>query len=160
VLANHPLEEEAARLGVISDQTVRLGEAAQDLQVRLVGYRDSTGKTYYYLTNRFELPALTIVELYLYRWEIELFFGWIKRHLQFGHWYSHNENRVLIQLYAGLITFLLLKLYAAFSAKPQWLALRIDFVRWVQRHLLDTITQAEVRAYVQQVKDILKPVKT
>jgi IS4 transposase len=160
VLENHPVPPEQARVGVSSDQTVRLGGPQSELKLRLIGYQESTGKTYYYLTNRFDLDALSLVELYLYRWQIELFFGWIKRHLQFGHWYSQNPNGVLIQLYAGLITFLLLKLYAVHSSKPQWVALRIDFVRWIQRRLFNRVSQAEIEAYAQKIRSEAKLVKT
>lgn len=160
VLENHSVPAEQARVGVISDQTVRLGGPQSELKLRLIGYQESTGKTYYYLTNRFDLDALSLVELYLYRWQIELFFGWIKRHLQFGHWYSQNPNGVLIQLYAGLITFLLLKLYAVHSAKPEWVALRIDFVRWIQRRLFNRVSQAEIEAYAQKINSEAKLVKT
>ena len=160
VLETHLVPEQQARLGVISDQTVRLGGPQSELKLRLIGYQESTGKTYYYLTNRFDLDALSLVELYLYRWQIELFFGWIKHHLQFGHWYSQNPNGVLIQLYAGLITFLLLKLYAVYSTKPEWVALRIDFVRWVQRHLFNRVSQAEIEAYADKLKTEPNLVKT
>ena len=83
-----------------------------------------------------------------------------RRHLQFGHWYSENENGVLIQLYAGLITFLLLKLYAAHSDKPEWAALRSDFMRWVRRHLFDIVDQAEINAYMQRISTSANLVKT
>lgn len=160
VLEQHPIPADQAQVGVISDQTVQLGGPESQLKLRLIGYQESTGKIYYYLTNRFDLDALSLVELYLYRWQIELFFGWIKRHLQFGHWYSQNPNGVLIQFYAGLITFLLLKLYAVHSSKGEWQALRIEFVRWVQRHLFFGVSQAEIEAYAQKVLGEVKLVKT
>jgi len=56
---------------------------------------------------------------------------------------------VLIQLYAGLICFVLLKLYLALGAKPQFRALRIDLVRWVARHLFDPMGEAEMQSYQQ-----------
>ena len=88
-----------------------------------------------------------MVELYLNRWAIETFFAWIKRHLQLGHWYSENENGVLIQLYATLITFLLLKIYAACCTKVEFRAMRIEFIRWIRRHLADIITNEQWSSY-------------
>src|SRR4051794_2719105 len=66
------------------------------LEVRMVVYRDLDCKDCHYTITRFYICATKVVELYLHRWEIEAFFGWIKRHLELGHWYSENENGVLI----------------------------------------------------------------
>ena len=51
--------------------------------LRRIGYRDpATGKTFNFLTNNFGVPPLTIAELYRYRWQVELFFKWIKQNLR------------------------------------------------------------------------------
>ena len=147
-------------LGVVSDQTVRLGSDDNTVKLRLVVYRDTDGKEWQYLTTRFDLAAYTIVELYSYRWQIELFFGWIKRHLQLSHWYSYDKNGVLIQLYAALITFLLLKLYSALCGKVHFKAMHIDFVRWVRRHLFDQIAEADIISYLKLLPVVLNQVKT
>ena len=113
----------------------------------MVVFRDLAGKEYRYITSRFDISATSIVELYLNRWAIETFFGWIKRHLQLRHWYSENENGVLIQLYAALITFLLLKIYAAQATKQEFRAMRIDFIRWIRRHLADVVSDEQWSSY-------------
>lgn len=152
--------EGQALLGVAAYQTVQLGSGDNTVKLRMIVFRDAKGKEWQYLTTRFDLSASVIVELYLYRWEIELFFGWIKKHLQLGHWYSYNKNGVLIQLYAGLITFLLLKLYSALTGKPEFKAMRINFVRWIGRHLFDRVAEADFSAYLQLLPVVSSQVKT
>ena len=137
--------------GIVADARVQLGQGTNTVQVRLVSWQNSDGKLWHFLTNRYDLSAKTIVELYQARWQIELFFGWIKRHLQLRHWYAYSENGVLIQLYAALIAFLLLKCWVAFSLVPDDAALRIDFVRWLNRHLFDPIDPNLVPLYLSQL---------
>lgn len=146
--------------GVVSDQTVVLGSGENTVRLRLVVHQDPDGKEWQFLTTRFDLPAYTIVELYSYRWQIELFFGWIKRHLQLKHWYSYDRNGVLIQLYAGMIVFLLLKLYSSLSGKAHFKAMHINFVRWVKRHLFDQIAEADIIAYLELLPVVKNQIKT
>lgn len=61
-------------------------------------------------TNDLESPAKEIAELYKKRWQIELFFKWIKQHLQIGHFLGNNENAIRIQLLTALITYMLVLL--------------------------------------------------
>ena len=68
----------------MSDQNICVDNEGEPLILRRVCFRDICGNEWCYLTNRFDLDPLTIVHLYQYRWQIELFFWWIKRHLQFG----------------------------------------------------------------------------
>jgi hypothetical protein len=113
-------------------------------------YRDAAGEEYEYLTNRFDLDVLDVVRLYLYRWEALNFFKWIKRHLQIAHWGSCCENGVLIQLYAALIAFLLLKFYTLKGnlAHSQHASLRRDFWWWLALHLFEPITDGELNGYL------------
>ena len=62
------------------------------------------------MTNIFDLPVSKILELYKMRWQIELFFKWIKQNLRIKHWIGHNENAIKIQLYTALIAFVLIRL--------------------------------------------------
>lgn len=157
-LQSHPVAAEHALLGVESDQTIELaGTKAPKLKLRLVTYRFSKTKSYRYLTTRFDLDALTVVRLYLYRWDIELFIGWIKAHLQFGHWYSQCENGVLIQLYAALITFLLLKLFSALGRSCKFRVLNRESLRWLKRHLFEVVETLEVKAYLVRLLDAGSP---
>ena len=158
VLQSHPLSAEHVLVGVESDQTIELtGAKAPQLRLRLVTYRFSKTKSYRYLTTRFDLDALTVVRLYLYRWDIELFIGWIKGHLQFDHWYSQCENGVLIQLYAGLITFLLLKLFSALGESSKFSVLNRQSLRWLKRHLFERLEDHEVEANLTRLIDLGSP---
>lgn len=113
-------------------------------------YRTAKGKTYRYLTDRFDLYALAIARLYLWWWEIETFFAWLKRHLVFDHWYSENQNGVRIQLLAGLLTYLLLRLYFATKGESK---VRIAQLRQVRHWLSLEISRAELVAYQAKLQE-------
>ena len=77
--------------------------------LRRIGYRDpKTNKHFVYLTNNFTLPALTIAQLYKARWEIELFFKWIKQHLHIKSFYGVSENAVKTQVWIAACVYLLI----------------------------------------------------
>jgi IS4 transposase len=59
------------------------------------------------LTNNFSLPALTITELYRLRWQVELFFKWIKQNLRIKTFYGNNENAIKTQIWTAVCSFLL-----------------------------------------------------
>lgn len=71
---------------------------------------DKDKKEVRFLTNIFNLPAQEILSLYKMRWQIELFFKWIKQNLRIKHWIGHNENAIKIQLYSALIAYILIRL--------------------------------------------------
>ena len=76
--------------------------------LRLIKYWDEENKREFtFLTNNFELTALEIAELYHQRWQIELFFKWLKQHLKIKHFYGTSFNAVKIQVYVAIITFCL-----------------------------------------------------
>lgn len=152
VLENYPVRAENAAVGVVSDQKIELGQGQNAGIVRLVVYKKLDGYEMRYITSRWEVEALNVVRLYDHRWQIERFFAWIKLHLQLGHWYSENENGVLIQLYAALITFLLLKLYSAKCDKLEHRAMRIGFVRYLEQRLFDRLAPAGLAAYFDLLK--------
>lgn len=78
--------------------------------VRLVGYKIA-GKTYWIATNRFDLSADQIATIYKLRWEIEKFFAWWKRHLRVYHLIARSRYGLMVQILAGLITYLLLAIF-------------------------------------------------
>src|SRR5208283_4809501 len=68
--------------------------------LRRIGFRDpQTGKRLVFLTNNFTEPALTMAQLYRCRWQVELFFKWIKQHLRIKVFYGISENAVRIQVW-------------------------------------------------------------
>lgn len=76
--------------------------------LRLIKYWDEENqREFTFLTNNFDLTALQVAELYHQRWQIELFFKWLKQHLKIKHFYGTSLNAVKIQLYVAIITFCL-----------------------------------------------------
>ena len=98
--------------GVQCDQTVVL-ETYYSFQGypeplrRIRYYDDNQGKRLVFLTNNFELPATTIAALYKSRWQIELFFKWIKQHLRIKAFYGTSQNAVKTQIWIAVSTYLL-----------------------------------------------------
>ena len=79
--------------------------------LRRIGYRDpKTGKALVFLTNNFAAPALTIAQLYRRRWQIELFFKWIKKHLRIKAFYGTSPNAVRTQIWTAVTVYLLVAL--------------------------------------------------
>jgi putative transposase len=110
--------------GLTSDQTITLtGVKPKKLglpKLRRIGYRDEeTGKHYEFLTNNFVLSAQTIAEIYKERWQVELFFKWIKQNLKIKAFVGNSKNAILTQIWVALCTYLLLA-YLKFSAKLGW----------------------------------------
>ena len=98
--------------GLRFDQTVVLTglEAQRDYPdpLRRIGYRDPiTGKSLVFLTNNFTVSALTITQLYRDRWQIELFFKWIKQHLRIKAFYGTSPNAVRTQVWTAIAVYLL-----------------------------------------------------
>jgi hypothetical protein len=76
--------------------------------LRRIGCRDpKTGKALVFLTNNFTAPALTVAQLYQGRWQIELFFKWIKQHLRIKAFYGTSENAVRTQIWSAIAVYLL-----------------------------------------------------
>ncbi len=97
--------------GLRCDQTIRLtGVKAdrhyRDLLRRVKFYDGETGNTYVFLTNNFHLTALQIAMLYKLRWQIELFFKWIKGHLKIRVFWGESENAVRTQIWVAVCTYL------------------------------------------------------
>lgn len=98
--------------GVIADQTIALDGArtSQDYPVHLrrIRFRDAeNAKTLIFLTNHMALPALTICDLYKSRWQVELFFKWIKQHLRIKRFYGTSENAVKTQIWIAVSVYVL-----------------------------------------------------
>ena len=98
--------------GLTSDQTIELtGAKAKNCPIRLrrIGYKDAdTGIHYIFLTNHFTLAASTIVDIYKARWQIELFFKWIKQNLKVKSFLGASKNAVMTQIWIAMCVYLLL----------------------------------------------------
>jgi hypothetical protein len=106
---SHPVDKAT---GVRSDHTVILtainSVKAYPDQLRRVSYLDvKTKKRFKFLTNNFMLPALTIAQIYKSRWQVELFFKWIKQHLRIKAFYGTSENAVKTQIWVAVSVYVL-----------------------------------------------------
>jgi hypothetical protein len=133
------IQKQAASGPVLADQIIRLsspkGQACYPEPLRRVHYRDpETGKEYVFLTNRLDLSALKVTELYRRRWQVELFFKWIKQNLKIKAFYGTSKNAVLIQIWTALIAYLLL-VWVKFKTKAGWGLL--ELTRLAQTMLLE-----------------------
>jgi len=100
------------RSGLICDQTIafngRLAARDYPVPLRRIRYRDREAqKTLVFLTNHTLLPALTVCSLYKSRWQVELFFRWIKQHLRIKRFYATSENAVRTQIWIAIAVYVL-----------------------------------------------------
>jgi len=110
IISSADVDQEA---GLISDQLVKLtgykSSKSYPEAFRLVIYEDyATDTVYTFMTNDFDLPALSIAELYRERWKVELFFKWIKQHLHIKAFYGTSQNAVACQIWIAICTYLLM----------------------------------------------------
>ena len=107
---SHPVDRAS---GIVCDQRVMLNGfySAENYpdHLRRIRFNDpETGKTLVFLTNNTTLPALTIAALYKSRWQIELFFKWIKQHLRIKRFLANSENAVRSQIWCAVATYVLI----------------------------------------------------
>jgi FOG: Transposase and inactivated derivatives len=106
---SHPVDR---KTGLICDQSVVLtgfySHQGFEAPLRRIRFKDpETAKTLVFLTNNFVLPAFTITELYRCRWQVELFFKWIKQHLRIKVFFGTSENAVKSQIWIAVSAYVL-----------------------------------------------------
>jgi len=98
--------------GLICDQIVELtvfySQKDYPERLRRIRYRDSEGRPYVFLTNHMTLPAITICDLYRLRWQVELFFKWIKQHLRIKRFFGTSDNAVKTQVWIAVSVYVLI----------------------------------------------------
>jgi hypothetical protein len=120
-LYSHPIEKST---GILCDQTIVLtgvytGSTYPE-KLRRIKYRDPvTGKILVFLSNNFVLPALIIAKLYRCRWQVELFFKWIKQHLRIKAFYGTSENAVRTQIWIAVSVYVLVAIIKKRLELPQ-----------------------------------------
>jgi len=144
--------------GLICDQTIVLtgfySRQDFDTPLRRVRFKDpDTGKRLVFLTNNFTLPAFTITELYRCRWQVELFFKWIKQHLRIKVFFGTSENAVKTQIWIAVSVYVLvaivkkrLNLSASLYEMLQILSLTM-FERIPLDQLLNKIVTDDIQAF-------------
>jgi len=106
---SHPVDRDT---GLVCDQTIVLtgfsSRQGFEAPLRRVKFKDpESGKRLVFLTNNFTLPALTIAKLYRLRWQVELFFKWIKQHLRIKAFFGTTENAVKTQIWIAVSVYVL-----------------------------------------------------
>jgi len=98
-------------MGLLCDQEVELvifySRRDYPARLRRIRYRDAEGRRLVFLTNHMTLPPLTICELYRSRWQVELFFKWIKQHLRIKRFFGTSENAVKTQVWIAVAVYVL-----------------------------------------------------
>ncbi len=107
---SHPVDRAT---GIVCDQSVKLNGFRSGKKypghMRRIRFKDpATGKTLVFLTNNTALPATAIAELYKSRWQVELFFKWIKQHLRIKRFLGTSENAVKTQIWCAVATYVLI----------------------------------------------------
>ena len=115
--------------GIICDQTIALDghytSQHYPEHLRRIRFRDTeAGRTLVFLTNQLGLPATTICALYKSRWQVELFFKWIKQHLRIKRFFGTSENAVKTQIWIAVSVYVLVAIVKK-AARPGRLALHI-----------------------------------
>jgi hypothetical protein len=138
VEAAHPIQPplpdlDGGRITIASDERVTLGTPATRTGVLLTGWRRITAdvtprlrsghrspapRRYEILTDRWDLAAAEVVQVYLWRWQIELFFRWLKHHLHLPHLLGHSENAVELSVWLAILVHLLALLAARALGLP------------------------------------------
>lgn len=125
-------------LGLTSDQEIKLTSkkgAQYEGQLRRIGYIcPETGNHYFFLTNNMKLSAKTIASIYKERWQIELFFKWIKQNLKIKSFVGTSKNAVLTQIWIAMCTYLLMA-YIKFTSRITKAV--SEMVRLLQLNLFD-----------------------
>ena len=133
-----------AEKGLSSDQTIEFTGAQTakkcPVQLRRIGYRDpQTGKHYVFLTNNFKLAAKTIADIYKARWQVELFFKWIKQNLKIKSFVGTSKNAVMTQIWIAMCVYLLLayiKYQSRLTKSMQQILLLLQLNLFEKRDLL------------------------
>lgn len=109
-LYSHPVDKAT---GLQCDQTIRLtgcypSQYYPDKMRRVKFFDKEHNQHLIFLTNNFTIPALTVAEFYKWRWQVELFFKWVKQHLRIKAFYGISENAVKTQIWIAIATYVLI----------------------------------------------------
>jgi hypothetical protein len=143
--------------GVIADQTIALDghytKRDYPVYLRRVRFRDpQTGKTLVFLTNMTAQPAFTICDLYKSRWQVELFFKWIKQHLRIKAFYGTSENAVKTQIWIAVSVYVLVAIIR------KRLKLDASLYTLMQVFSVTVFEKASIESVILQTADSSEPV--
>lgn len=143
--------------GVRCGQTIKLNgrQARRDYPepLRRIRYYDTESQlTLVFLTNNFDLPALTVALIYRHRWRIELFFKWLKQPLRLRGFFSNTPNGVAVQIWTALCAYLLVAIAKQESALPHSLH---EILQVISISALEKVPLAELFTHLDTTKVIL-----
>jgi uncharacterized protein DUF4372/DDE family transposase len=154
---SHPIDRTT---GLVCDQSVVLtgfySHQGFQAPLRRIRFKDpETAKTLIFLTNNFVLPALTITELYRCRWQVELFFKWIKQHLRIKAFFGTSENAVKSQIWIAVSAYVLVAIVKKRLHLPASLyeILQILSLTMFEKIPLDQLLAQTMSDEIQQVSD-------
>ena len=154
---SHPVDRTT---GLICDQSVVLtgfySHQGFEAPLRRIRFKDpETAKTLIFLTNNFVLPAFTITELYRCRWQVELFFKWIKQHLRIKAFFGTSENAVKSQIWIAVSAYVLVAIVKKRLHLPASLyeILQILSLTMFEKIPLDQLLAQTVSDQIQPVSD-------
>jgi hypothetical protein len=134
---------QSATLRILSDQKVHLYHYAKNVfkeDFRLVKAESKiTGEILFFLTNITDLPAVQITEIYKKRWDIEVFFKFIKQHLHFKHFISYNENGIKVMMYTTMIAAILILIYKKLNKIENYKMAKYDFIEELNMEIIKEI---------------------
>jgi transposase len=159
-VVSHPVDKS---LGLRADQEILVASTRlkklYPQRLRKISFRDETqGRTLVFLTNNFALPAQTIAALYKARWEIELFFKWIKQNLRVKTFYGTSPNAVKTQIWIAMIVYLVLAILKERYYVETSLSKLLHFleVNLFEQKPLISIFQSNARTFRQKPDNQLK----
>jgi transposase len=158
IVETRPLTPTDQAAGIVSDSVVRVGWR-EDQTAKLpllrrveVSYTDRDGKTttLILLTNRLDLPAWMIALIYQHRWQIELFFRWLKCIANFSHFFSESQTGMTLQIYVTLIGLLLIAIET--KAKPSKYDYALLSVAMMSREPMDEVLAVAAKRRAERVR--------
>jgi len=154
---SHPVDR---KTGLICDQSVVLtgfySHQGFEAPLRRIRFKDpETAKALIFLTNNFVLPAFTITELYRCRWQVELFFKWIKQHLRIKAFFGTSENAVRSQIWIAVSAYVLVAIVKKRLHLPASLyeILQILSLTMFEKIPLDQLLAQTISEQIQPVSD-------
>jgi hypothetical protein len=154
---SHPVDRTT---GLICDQSVVLtgfySQQGFEAPLRRIRFKDpETAKTLIFLTNNFVLPAFTITELYRCRWQVELFFKWIKQHLRIKAFFGTSENAVRSQIWIAVSAYVLVAIVKKrlHLSASLYEILQILSLTMFEKIPLDQLLAQTMSDEIQQVSD-------
>lgn len=144
IIKELPLDEtETDSLKIKSDNIVHLYHKDKRIlkeEFRLIiTISNKTGEELFFLTNLYDMPAVEITGIYKKRWDIEVFFKFIKQHLHFKHFLAYNENGIKVMMYMTMITSILLLLYKKLNEIDGYKMVKYLFVEELNMEIIKEI---------------------